>query len=203
MEIHETYRQNFKVDREGRTIWFPYSCFGKGYLLTDEAKQKIARQYRNPMWFVYGFLAFLVTDLILVFALHSLIPMSKLIFFVLLMSPVIPVMIWARLWVDQLTANLTVSPMKMTFAEWLDYELLKQYSNLVTFCMVSFFFAAIFPFLIVWEALTWTPDLPWEQTNIAWGCLFGFWLLYITIFANAQVCCPAQQASVVSTLPKD
>ena len=167
MELHKAYKLNFKLDDEGRTVWFPRSCFGKGYILTDEVEQEIIREYRNPKWLGYGFLIFLLTDILVFLAWVSVIPMSKLTFLVLLSSPVVPILIWVHTWSNRLAAKLTVSPMKMTFKEHMEYQLLEQYSGLVTFSMVSCFFAVLFPSIFVWDGFT--------KMNIAFG--IPFWIL--------------------------
>lgn len=171
MELHKAYKLNFKLDDEGRTIWFPYSYFSKGYILTDEAEEEIIRVYRNPMQLVWGLLVILFTDLILFAAWQSLLPVSELMFVVLLVSPVVPIMIWVRIWSNRVAANLAVSPVKITFREWLEHQLLEQYSRLVTFSMVSCFFLVFFSIYVMWENLTWTPGSPWSKPSIAWSVL--------------------------------
>ena len=90
----------FKVDDKGRSLFYPWGCLGKGYIVTEEATEKSIRL------FVSYYYALCLVLVAIFFVTDSMIYPSVFILLV----------VWV-LGVKYVTRNLEPTKMKLTFTE--------------------------------------------------------------------------------------
>lgn len=143
--------QIYRIDEQGNTVWFPYSFWGKGYILTPESEEKIRNHHNSPATFVGTLFAGLYIGLVLAICWQLNLPKST--FYTSLFVPVIAIFMYGRHYVKKRTADLEISAMRLKFTDWLHPELLKNYENLFGLCVIQIFFAVVVLYASVADTL--------------------------------------------------
>lgn len=162
--------QYYKIDEQGNTIWFPYSFWGKGYILNDEIEEfvrqnRTAVSKRVEITFAVIFIA--LTALVLMW------PSLQTISCVLLL--VAAMFIYGRIHTKRRTASLEVSDMRLAFTDWLHPELMKNYEGNFGFCVVGIIIALLSLYGSVTSGIM-NPKyrnlgVLWVAVSLCWGYL--------------------------------
>ena len=149
VELYEISPQYFKRDKNGSTVWFPHSFWGRGYVLTEEREQELREgmkgsAYRVPLAIAATFFPLMAW----------LFKMPVILFFALILIPMLIGMFRWRARAKRLTQGLATSPVKITFIEFVHHELIRQYEYSFAFCVIGIFVALIFASLFLYNFLT-------------------------------------------------
>ena len=143
--------QNYRIDDKGNTIWFPYSYWGKGYVLDEEAKEVIRQDYSNPVVIIGMIFTPVYIGLILLLCWQFNLP--QWVFLVSMLVPVIGIAVYGRILVNKRVAALDVSNMRLSFTDWLHPELMKNYEGNFGACVVGLIIAALSLYISIADGL--------------------------------------------------